>query len=216
MLRVTPQKSSANTPATHQKRNAQVMLDAVSSQWGGQGDLWIFAYASLIWRPEFEFVESRFAMIRGYHRALKMWSKVNRGTPEYPGLVFGLLQGGSCKGMVFRIAQQQVAGALPALWEREMPNGVYDPKWLQCQTVVGGQPESVRALAFTLSKRSPNHTGVLSEETYRQIFSNARGRFGTTRDYAQMTYDKLRELGIDDLALGKLLYLTGRPPDSNG
>lgn len=200
----------------HQTRNAQVMLDAVSSQWGGQGDLWVFAYASLIWRPEFEFVESRFAMIRGYHRALKMWSNVNRGTPEYPGLVFGLLQGGSCKGMVFRIAQQQVAGALPALWEREMPNGVYDPKWLQCQTVVDGQPESVRALAFTLSKRSPNHTGVLSEETYRQIFSNARGRYGTTRDYAQMTYDKLRELGIDDLALGKLLYLTGRPPDSNG
>ena len=213
MLCVTPQNSPVNLRAAQQPRNAQAMLDAVSRQWGGQSDLWIFAYASLIWRPEFEFAESRFATVRGYHRALKMWSRVNRGTPECPGLVFGLLQGGSCRGMVFRIAQQQVASALPALWEREMPNGVYDPKWLQCQTVVEGQSENVRALAFTLSKRSPNHTGVLSEETYRQIFSNARGRYGTTLDYAQMTHDKLQDLGIEDLALGKLLALATAQPD---
>ena len=189
------------------------MLDAVHREWGGQGDLWIFAYASLIWRPEFVSAESRFATTRGYHRALKMWSRVNRGTPECPGLVFGLIPGGSCKGMVFRIAQQQVASALPALWEREMPNGVYDPKWLQCQTIVKGQAETVRALAFTLSRRSPNHTGVLSEETYRQIFSSSRGRYGTTLDYARMTHDKLGELGIHDLALSKLLALATAPPE---
>ena len=179
------------------------MLEAVTREWGGRGDLWIFGYASLIWRPEFEFSEERFATIHGYHRALKMWSRVNRGTPECPGLVFGLLHGGSCKGMAFRIPQNRVAALLPALWDREMPNGVYDPKWLQCQTSQG----SVRALAFTLSKRSPNHTGVLHADTYRQIFSSSRGRYGTTREYAQLTYDKLRELGINDRALGKLLKL---------
>ena len=181
------------------------MLQTVISQWGGQSDLWIFGYASLIWRPEFECIEQRFATLYGYHRALKMWSRINRGTPECPGLVFGLLQGGSCKGVVFRIAQHQVSSTLPALWAREMPNGVYDPKWLLCQTAQG----SVRALAFTLSKRSPNYTGVLPADTYKQIFLNARGRYGTTRDYAQLTYNKLRELGIDDRALGRLLELVG-------
>ncbi|MBK5205442.1 MAG: gamma-glutamylcyclotransferase, partial [Polaromonas sp.] len=65
----------------------------------------------------------------------------------------------------------------------------------------------VRALAFTLSKRSPSHTGVLTEDRYRQIFSDACGRYGTTRDYAHLTYDKLRTLGIHDHALGKLLEL---------
>lgn len=179
------------------------MLEAVTRQWGGQSDLWIFGYASLIWRPEFDFAEERFATLYGYHRALKMWSRINRGTPECPGLVFGLLHGGSCKGVVFRIPQHQVKALLPALWEREMPNGVYDPKWLHCRTAQG----SVRALAFTLSKRSPNHTGVLHADVYRQIFSNAKGRYGTTRAYAQLTYDKLRELGIEDRALGKLLKL---------
>jgi cation transport protein ChaC len=135
-----------------------------------------------------------------------MWSRLNRGTPARPGLVFGLLPGGSCKGVAFRLPQAHVAEALPALWSREMPNGVYDPKWLRCRTPQG----EVTALAFTLSRRSPNHTGVLSEDHYRQIFSSARGRYGTTLDYAQMTYDKLRTLGIHDQALGHLLRLVKR------
>jgi cation transport protein ChaC len=120
--------------------------------------------------------------------------------------VFGLLPGGSCKGVAFRLPKAQVAAALPALWEREMPNAVYDPRWLRCRSAQG----DVRALAFTLSKRSPSHTGVLSDDTYRQIFSSACGRYGTTRDYAQLTYDKLRALGIHDQALGKLLALVKR------
>ena len=179
------------------------MLQTVTGEWGGQSDLWIFGYASLIWRPEFNFAEERFGTVFGYHRALKMWSRLNRGTPECPGLVFGLLPGGSCKGMAFRIPRAQVATALPALWDREMPNGVYDPKWLRCHTPLG----DVTALAFTLSKRSPNHTGVLAADTYRQIFASSSGRFGSTREYAELTYHKLWALGIQDHALGKLLKL---------
>ena len=190
-------------PAPQTLRNPAQMLEVVKFEWGGRTDLWIFAYASLIWRPQFEFSEERFAVIHGYHRALKMWSRVNRGTPECPGLVFGLLPGGSCKGVAFRIPKERVTAILPALWDREMPNGVYDPKWLRCRTGEG----NVRALAFTLSKRSPNHTGALSDDSYRQIFLNACGRYGTTRDYAQLTHDKLRTLGIHDHALAKLLRL---------
>jgi len=195
----------ANTtcPLACQRRDPATLLEAVLQEWGSCTDLWIFGYASLIWRPEFEPAEARFASLHGYHRALKMWSRVNRGTPALPGLVFGLLPGGSCKGMAYRLPRDQVAAILPALWAREMPNGVYDPKWLRCRTLQGG----IKALAFTLSRRSPNHTGVLSEDHYRQIFASACGRYGTTREYAQLTYDKLRTLGIDDRALGRLLQL---------
>ena len=197
----------ANTSCelAYKARDPAVMLDAAIREWGGQTDLWVFGYASLIWRPEFESAEERFATLHGYHRALKMWSRVNRGTPALPGLVFGLLSGGSCKGMAYRLPRDHVPNVLPALWAREMPNGVYDPKWLRCRTAQG----DIKALAFTLSRRSPNHTGVLSEDDYRQIFSSACGRYGTTRDYAQLTYDKLRMLGIDDQALGRLLQLAG-------
>lgn len=197
----------ANAPCewADKARDPTAMLEAAMREWGGQTDLWVFGYASLLWRPEFESAEERFATLHGYHRALKMWSRVNRGTPALPGLVFGLLPGGSCKGMAFRLPRNHVPDVLPALWAREMPNGVYDPKWLRCRTAQG----DVRALAFTLSRRSPNHTGVLSEDRYRQIFSSACGRYGTTRDYAQLTYDKLRMMGIDDQALGRLLQLAG-------
>lgn len=201
-------RNSAKAPA----RNPAQMLEAALRDWGGATDLWVFGYASLIWRPEFEVAESRFATLYGYHRALAMWSSVNRGTRECPGLVFGLLPGGSCRGMVFRIPRAEVPAALPALWQREMPNGVYDPRWLRCRT----DEADVKTLAFTLARRSPDHAGVLPADTYRQIFSTAQGRYGSTRDYAEQTYRELRRLGIHDRALGKLLQLVGAASMASG
>ena len=78
------------------------------ANWPESQDLWIFGYASLIWRPEFEVLEQHQTKVQGWHRALKMWSRVNRGSPECPGLVFALLSGGSCQGMVFRTPAYQV------------------------------------------------------------------------------------------------------------
>jgi len=180
------------------------MLNNAIRQWGGRQDLWVFGYGSLLWRPELDFVESRPARVHGWHRALKMWSQVNRGTPACPGLVFGLLSGGSCRGMVFRLPRQDCAEGLATLWQREMVTGVYDPRWLACHTPQG----PVQALAFTLSRQSPHHTGQLADDEYRRIFSTATGRFGTTRDYAHQTYEELRRMGIEDRALARLLRLS--------
>lgn len=165
------------------------------------GDLWVFAYASLIWRPEGVVQEVRAAKVQGHHRALKMWSRVNRGTPQNPGLVFALLPGGCCRGVVQRIARADVPQYLPQLWLREMPNPVYDPRWVTAHTPQG----PVTALAFTLNRRSPNHTGTLSAAQYRQIFEHATGRYGTTLDYARQTHEQLLLLGIRDHALARLL-----------
>jgi len=192
-------------PGMSAPRDTQAMLARVRAQWGGHKDLWVFGYASLIWRPEFEFAEQRMAHVRGYHRALKMWSRINRGTPECPGLVFALLNGGSCKGMAYRVPRTRAADALESLWQREMPTGVYDPKWLQCQT----QDGVVQALAFTLSRRSPNYTGRLAESAYQQIFAQSCGRYGSTLDYARQTFECLQGAGIHDRELGRLLKLAG-------
>lgn len=185
----------------HSMRDADQMLERALAQWGGDEDLWIFGYGSLIWRPEFDFSERRSAHLHGWHRALKMWSTINRGTPQVPGLVFGMLSGGSCQGMAFRIPRNQGDTVMRKLWLREMPNAVYDPRWLPCRTPHG----AVKALAFTLSRQSPHHTGELAPDEYRRIFSEAQGIYGTTLDYAQATFDELQRLGIDDKALKRLL-----------
>jgi cation transport protein ChaC len=188
-------------------RDPAPMLEQALDEWGGARDLWIFGYGSLIWRPDFAFAEQRPARVHGWHRALKMWSRINRGTPECPGLVFGMLSGGCCRGMVFRVEHTHARQVLINLWQREMAMAVYDPRWLSCQTGEG----PVRALAFTLSRKSPSHTGELSEAEYRRIFAQAKGIYGTTRDYAQATFDGLQRMGIHDRALGRLLSYAGSP-----
>jgi cation transport protein ChaC len=182
-------------------RDPGPMLTAAHEAWGGKSDLWVFGYASLIWRPDFEVAEHRLAKVHGWHRALKMWSRVNRGTPECPGLVFALLSGGSCQGMVLRVPKENVPEVLQKLWLREMVTGVYDPKWLHCTTPKG----PVHALAFTLSRKSPNYTGELQAAHYHRIFSESCGRYGTTLDYARQTLDSLKDHGIHDHALRQLL-----------
>ena len=186
-------------------RDPEAMLAQAMAEWGGRSDLWVFGYASLIWRPEFVLDEHRLGLVHGYHRALKMWSRINRGTPECPGLVFAMLSGGSCQGVTFRIPRREAAEVLSRLWAREMMTGVYDPRWLNCRTAKG----HVRSLAFTLSRRSPSYTGALSDQRYREILSVSCGRFGTTLDYAQKTWEKLLELGIRDHELERVLKLSG-------
>ncbi len=183
-------------------------LAELCAQHPPQQDLWVFGYASLIWRSEFDAVETHRTRVHGWHRALKMWSRINRGSPECPGLVFALLRGGSCQGVVYRIAADQVGEVLTRLWAREMPMTVYEPRWLPCPTPGG----TVRALAFTLSHRHPSYTGTLSEAQYRQIFAQASGRFGRTIDYAVQTLHALRAQGIEDRALARLVNMAQADP----
>ena len=112
-------------------------IERITHEWGGQDDLWVFGYASLIWRPDMAVAEQRLCTVRGWHRALKMWSRINRGTPERPGLVFALLPGGSCQGVAMRVPVDQVPQALISLWAREMPSKVYLPRWVQGHTPQG-------------------------------------------------------------------------------
>ena len=199
------QRSTARSPAA--PAQAARTLQSLQAQHPAGQDLWVFGYASLIWRPEFEATESHLTRVHGWHRALKMWSRINRGTPECPGLVFALLRGGSCQGVVYRVPADHAHEALARLWAREMPLTVYAPRWLPCP-IPGG---TVRALAFTLPASSPSHTGTLSTERYREIFAHAQGRFGSTRDYAVQTLLALRAHGIEDRSLAQLIRLaTGR------
>jgi cation transport protein ChaC len=160
-------------------------------------DIWIYGYGSLIWRPEFDYLERRLATLRGYHRALCLWSRVNRGTPESPGLVFGLDRGGSCRGVVYRLDSSLVPKFFPLLWAREMSTGAYLPRWLSCSTDEG----TVQALVFVMNRAGPAYIPTLPEAEILAIVRRASGRYGPCIDYVLQTADALREAGIHDRRL---------------
>lgn len=165
--------------------------------WDGRSDLWVFGYGSLIWRPEFQFLEARRARIHGYHRALCLWSRINRGTPERPGLVFGLDLGGSCTGRVFRIAGAHVPDTMRALWQREMPSAAYIPRWLDCRTDTG----TVAGLVFTMDRQDAGYAPGLTIDQTIAIIRQGHGRYGACTDYVLQTASALDNAGIEDRRL---------------
>jgi cation transport protein ChaC len=186
-------------------RDPAPLLARTLHEWGGDRPLWIFGYGSLLWRREFETDAEAPAQVHGWHRAFRMRSRVNRGSPDQPGLVFALMAGGSCHGAVFRVPAARAEAELKLLWLREMPTGVYDPRWLACRTPRG----MVNALAFTLHRSSPSHTGRLADAQMRDILAHARGRYGTTLDYLRETAMELRRRGIQDREVERLMRLAG-------
>jgi len=137
--------------------------------WERGTPFWIFAYGSLMWNPNFDFDARHVATIRGYHRSFRVWSRVNRGTPENPGLVLTLECGGSCRGLVYRIAADRVQEEMHGIWKREMSYGSYCPKWLNC--VVGA--ERVNALAFTVNRECSGYSGELPTDVMVNALASA-------------------------------------------
>ncbi|MEY2874991.1 MAG: hypothetical protein RLZZ373_2362 [Pseudomonadota bacterium] len=189
--------------STHALALLQTTRQQLAERLDRGGQFWLYAYGSLLWRPQFEPAEIRPARLWGHHRALRMRSRVNRGSPECPGLVFALLPGGSCVGQVHRAGNEDALLQLDALWEREMPNGVYTPRWLRCHTPDG----AVEALAFTLDPAHPSHTGRLDDATHLTIFRDAEGRYGRTVDYLHRTALRLQALSIHDAEVSRLVRL---------
>ncbi|CAK0754074.1 Gamma-glutamylcyclotransferase [Azospirillaceae bacterium] len=169
-------------------------------------DFWVFAYGSLIWDPGFPFVEHHLGLLKGYHRQFCIYSHQYRGTPERPGLVFGLDRGGSCHGVIFRVAASDVPQTLEYLWLREMDGRVYQPKLLPVRCGRG----HVMALAFVVDRTHPHYCGRLDVKRAAEIICCAVGRRGPNIDYLVNTVEHLDHLGIPDCSLHVLLDETRR------
>lgn len=158
-------------------------------------DLWVFGYGSLMWRPDFDYEESALAFVQGYHRALCIFSHVHRGTPERPGLVLGLDRGGSCQGVVFRVAASRRDATLAYLRERELVTAVYLEKMITARFAEGS---SVEAVTYVADRAHPQYAGRLPTEEMARLVASARGDAGDNPDYVRNTYEHLMACGICD------------------
>jgi len=164
------------------------------------GDLWVFGYGSLIWRPGFDFVERVEARLVGAHRALCVYSFVHRGTPERPGLVLGLDQGGACRGMAYRVEAAKRAETIAYLRAREQATMVYRESvrsvWQR------GDPERrIPALCYVVDRGHAQYAGRLSLDQQLHHVRQGHGRSGANRDYVVSTVAALEEMGIRETEL---------------
>jgi cation transport protein ChaC len=162
---------------------------------------WVFGYGSLIWRPGFAFRRSERALLRGAHRSLCIYSHTYRGTPELPGLVFGLARGGSCGGMAFAVDDALWPETLAYLRERELVSGVYREA-MRPVRLAGGT--MVEALAYLVDAAHPQYAGGLELAEQLRLVRRGRGNSGANIDYVLNTAAHLRQLGIRDRGLEAL------------
>jgi cation transport protein ChaC len=204
--------SLAGPPETPEpvKNPSCMSVDGVLAGWNGTDDLWVFAYGSLIWRPCFPSAERRLVTVHGYHRSLCIWSHDHRGSPEMPGLVFGLKRGGCCRGVAYRIASEHVRDTFQALWTREMLTGAYRPSWVSCDS----RGVSVRALVFLLNRDCREYAGSLPDDHLLAVVKRAVGVSGACLDYVLQTDLALRAHGIGDCRLGALVQRLSDAPNS--
>jgi cation transport protein ChaC len=163
-------------------------------------DLWVFAYGSLMWRPDFPFAERLEARLVGAHRALCVYSFVHRGTPERPGLVLGLDHGGTCRGIAYRVPAAERGGTVAYLRAREQVTSVYRecmrPVWLKCC------PERrVQALCYMVDRGHTQYAGRLSLEQQLHHVRQGHGQSGTNREYVIATVGALEQLGYRETQL---------------
>jgi len=157
-------------------------------------EIWIFGYGSLMWNPEFSFDARHVATVYGYHRNFCLWSRINRGTPESPGLVLTLERGGSCRGLAYRLTRNRDREELSRLWRREMSMGSYRPRWLECRSA----DSAFQALAFVVNRSCTGYAGKLPLDTMVHTIATAHGKYGSSADYLFRTEAALAEHGIRD------------------
>jgi len=163
-------------------------------------ELWVFAYGSLMWRPDFPYVERLEARLVGAHRALCVYSFVHRGTPERPGLVLGLDRGGTCRGIAYRVTAAARADTVTYLRAREQVTSVYR----ECLRPIRLKREDearVQALCYMVDRGHAQYAGRLSLEQQLHHVRQGHGQSGANRDYVIATVAALEQLGYRETEL---------------
>lgn len=158
-------------------------------------DLWIFGYGSLIWRPDFEYLEKRPAVLAGWSRRFWQGSHDHRGTPEAPGRVVTLIPDAesACEGMAFRLADSARERVLQLLDYREK-NG-YERLYSK---LVLDDGRSVDGLTYIADEENPAFLGPAPLAEIAKQIATSVGPSGQNSDYLLELAKAFRELSIED------------------
>ena len=157
--------------------------------------LWVFGYGSLMWKPGFQPLETVRARVDGVHRAPCVLSHVHRGTPQRPGVVLGLDQGGSCEGLAFHVAEAVRVEVLNYLRAREQVTAVYLERTFPAHLADGRRVEVV---TYVADRTHEQYARQLPLSELLERIEGAVGQSGANPDYFRQTARRMAELGIRD------------------
>jgi glutathione-specific gamma-glutamylcyclotransferase len=164
------------------------------------GDLWVFGYGSLMWRPGFAALQRVPARLTGLHRSLCVFSYVHRGTPERPGLVLGLDRGGVCRGIAYQVAAAAREQTIAYLRAREQVTSVYREtvRRIELEDTVRRQ---VSALCYIVDRGHVQYAGRRPLAEQLHYVRQGRGQSGANRDYVLEAVRALEALGYRETEL---------------
>ncbi len=163
---------------------------------------WVFGYGSLMWRPGFAFVDRTAAVLHGRRRAFCIYSVHHRGTHDQPGLVLGLAPGGSTRGIAYRVAERDWPSTYAYLLEREQPTETYIEAAVHIRLADGRR---VQSLVFLSDRAHPQWAGRLDPEAQARLIAHSQGLSGRNIDYLRELVEHLRQDGVRDRAMERLL-----------
>ena len=169
-------------------------------------EFWVFGYGSLMWRPGFPYVNRLSAHLYGMHRSLCIYSHVHRGTRQRPGLVLGLDRGGSCRGIAYQVAPEEVEQTIAYLRQREQANMVYH-EVVRPIRVHDKEDRVVKAMFYIVDRQHEQYAGRLSLETQVELVAQGVGISGKNPEYVHSSVEHLRQMGVRDRPLEKLTCL---------
>jgi glutathione-specific gamma-glutamylcyclotransferase len=153
------------------------------------GDVWLFGYGSLIWRPDVAFDERVPAVLHGYERRFWQRSGDHRGTADFMGRVVTLVpkEGARVVGVAYRLTEP--GPTLERVDVREQQG--YARLVLPVERVGGG---ALDAVVYVADQANPYFAGDEALEATAQVVAKARGPSGANLDYARSLVVALGEL----------------------
>ena len=170
----------------------------------GPDPLWVFAYGSLIWKPDFDATAHQRASAFGWHRSFCLIMRAWRGTPQQPGLMMALEHGGRCDGVIYRIAEEERWKQIRRMLFRELRfrENAHMIRWITVETETGKK----RVMTFWAGPKGSNTTRKLPLYEVAHILARACGHAGSCAEYLYNTVRHLEDFGIHDRNLWTLQH----------
>jgi len=157
--------------------------------------IWIFGYGSLVWRPDFEYVECHRADLEGWARRFWQASTDHRGVPAKPGIVVTLVPDPNAVtvGVAYALDPDVATPILEALDYRE--RGGYSREILPVRLADG---RTVEALGYRGTADNPNYLGPAPLSEIAAQIRNAVGPSGPNPEYVLRLHEALLTMGVSD------------------